>query len=61
MIELNTRIPLFECLECHRKYYSTKAAERASLNGCSCGGVDIDVYVSGGKPVWNASTVLVRS
>jgi DNA-directed RNA polymerase subunit RPC12/RpoP len=34
------------CLECGKKFYSTKAAERASWNGCpNCGGVDIDLNV----------------
>lgn len=40
--------PLYECLECGRKFFTTRAAERAvnSDEGCpGCGGVDIDVYV----------------
>lgn len=46
------KIPLFQCQECGRKFYSTTAAERASFgdNGCpGCGGSDIDIYV-GVKP-----------
>jgi len=40
------RPALFQCLECGRKFYSVKAAERASLNGCpKCNGLDIDIYV----------------
>jgi DNA-directed RNA polymerase subunit RPC12/RpoP len=38
------RVAQFRCLECGKKYYSVKAAERASYNGCTkCGGVDIDI------------------
>jgi len=38
------KVPLFECQECHKKFYTTEAAERASNAGCpKCGGVDIDV------------------
>ncbi len=43
------RIPLYACLECGRKFYSTRAAEKASFgdDGCpGCGGSDIDLYVS---------------
>ena len=37
-----TRKADFVCLECGRKFYSTKAAERAASDGCpGCGGVDI--------------------
>ncbi len=33
----------FACMECGKKFRSTKAAERASSNGCpTCGGCDID-------------------
>ena len=42
------RIPLFECQECKRPFYSVKSAERASYSdaGCpGCGGSDIDLYV----------------
>lgn len=42
------RVPLFECQECHRKFYTVKAAEKASFgdDGCpGCGGSDIDEYV----------------
>ena len=32
------------CLECGRKFRTTKAAERATSEGCpGCGGVDIDL------------------
>jgi len=41
------KIPLFECQECGHKFFSVKAAERASSgdSGCpGCGGSDIDTY-----------------
>lgn len=41
----------FECMECGKLFYSTKAAERASFgpNGCpGCGGADIDIHVPDG-------------
>jgi len=42
--------PEFECMECGKKFYTVKTAERASHNGCpKCGGVDIDIYVGGAK------------
>lgn len=35
---------MFQCMECGRKFRTTKAAERASSEGCpGCGGVDIDL------------------
>lgn len=35
---------MFKCQECGRKFRTTKAAERAALNGCpGCNGVDIDL------------------
>jgi DNA-directed RNA polymerase subunit RPC12/RpoP len=38
-----TKMALFACQECGRKFYSTAAAERALNNGCpGCGGSDID-------------------
>src|SRR5215467_7414449 len=38
---------MFKCLECGRKFRTTRAAERASMNGCpGCGGVDIDLDVT---------------
>jgi hypothetical protein len=43
-----TKEPLFECQECGKKFYTVKAAERASFSerGCpGCGGSDIDIYV----------------
>jgi hypothetical protein len=43
-----TREPLFECQECGKKFYTEKAAYRASFgdSGCpGCGGSDIDIYV----------------
>jgi hypothetical protein len=43
-----TREPLYECQECGKKFYTEKAAERASFGdrGCpGCGGSDIDIYV----------------
>ena len=34
----------WKCQECHKKFKTTKAAERASRIGCpKCGGVDIDI------------------
>ena len=39
------RPPLFQCMECGKKFYSTKSAERATWEGCRCGGTDIDIYV----------------
>jgi hypothetical protein len=42
------REPLFECQECGKKFYTEKAAYRASFgdSGCpGCGGSDIDIYV----------------
>ena len=44
------REPLFECQECGKKFFTTRAAEKASFGdlGCGgCGGSDIDVYVDG--------------
>ena len=36
--------PVFECLECGKKFKTAKAAEKASSEGCpKCGGVDIDL------------------
>lgn len=38
---------MYKCQECGRKFKTTKAAERASNNGCpGCGGVDIDLDTS---------------
>lgn len=37
---------MWKCLECGRKFRTTKAAEKAASDGCpNCGGVDIDVDV----------------
>jgi predicted nucleic acid-binding Zn-ribbon protein len=37
---------MWKCLECGRKFRTTKAAERAANNGCpKCGSVDIDLDV----------------
>lgn len=44
------KVPLFECQECRKKFFTVKAAERASYSekGCpGCGGSDIDLYVPG--------------
>ena len=42
---MKKRTPMYVCLECGKKFYSTASAERASLHGCpKCNGVDIDVY-----------------
>lgn len=38
---------MYACQECGKKFKTTKAAERASNNGCpKCGGVDIDLDTS---------------
>ena len=35
---------MYACLECGRKFKTTKAAERAADQGCpKCGGCDIDL------------------
>ena len=35
---------MYKCLECQRKFKTTKAAEKATNKGCpGCGGTDIDV------------------
>jgi len=37
---------MYECKECGKVFKTTKAAEKASHNGCpKCGGVDIDLKV----------------
>jgi len=37
------RKPLFQCMECGRKFYSVRSAENAAFgNGCSCGATDIE-------------------
>ena len=34
----------FECMDCGRKFKTTKAAERASKRGCpKCGSTDVDL------------------
>lgn len=39
-----TQRPLFECMECGKKFYTVAAAERATNHGCpKCGGSDIDM------------------
>ena len=45
-----TRKALFICLECDRKFYSTRAAQKAAWNGCpGCGGSDIEAsYLQAG-------------
>ncbi len=42
------RKPQFECLECSKKFYTVKAAERAYFGiGCpKCGGADIGEYTA---------------
>lgn len=38
------RKALFACMECGKKFYSVKSAEKAAWDGCpKCGGVDIDL------------------
>ena len=47
--KMTAKIPLFQCQECGRKFYTTASAEKASYgdNGCpGCGGSDIDIYVA---------------
>jgi predicted nucleic acid-binding Zn ribbon protein len=40
------RVAIFACMECGKKFYCVRAAERASYDGCpKCGGVDVDVNV----------------
>jgi len=39
------RQPMFQCLECGRKFYSTRTARNAMNHRCTCGGCDIDIYV----------------
>lgn len=35
---------MFQCQECNEKFQTSKAAERAMLDGCpKCGGADIDL------------------
>ena len=42
------RVPLFQCLECGRKFYTTRSAQEAIDWGCpKCNGSDIDIYVPG--------------
>jgi hypothetical protein len=51
MTTVKPKVPIFQCMECGRKFYTAKAAERASFgdSGCpGCGGSDIDIYVPGG-------------
>jgi hypothetical protein len=58
------REPLFECQECGKKFYTEKAAYRASFgdSGCpGCGGSDIDIYVGKkGKNVGKFGGVIQR-
>ena len=38
------KVPLFVCMECKKKFYTVKSAEKASYNGCpGCGGGDIEI------------------
>ena len=39
------RRPLYQCQECGRKFYSVRTAQDAQRYRCTCGGVDIDLYV----------------
>lgn len=49
---MRKKVPLFQCLECGKKFYSIKATENAANNGCpNCGGVDIDLYVPESLPI----------
>ncbi len=43
------RVPLFECMECGKKFYSVYAAEQAVYKGCpKCNGSDIDIHLPKG-------------
>ena len=45
----------FKCLECGKKFKTTRAAEKAASDGCpQCGGVDIDLD-TGGEETFFAS------
>lgn len=56
--------PLFECQECGKKFYTEKAAYRATFgdSGCpGCGGSDIDIYVGKkGKSVGKFGSTIHR-
>ena len=57
-----TRVPLFECMECGKKFYTVKAAERATFgsSGCpGCGGSDIEEYT--GKRKSGRSMTIIRN
>ncbi len=42
---------MYVCQECGRKFRTTRAAEKAALEGCpNCGGVDIDLDVKPEEP-----------
>ncbi len=45
------REPVFQCMECGRRFRSEREAERAARRGCAkCGSVDVDLaegYVGG--------------
>lgn len=52
---------MFACMECGRKFSTTKAAQNASNNGCpKCGGVDIDLDPSPPVPKYNPPTAEAR-
>ncbi len=37
---------MYKCMECNRRFKTTRAAEKASYDGCpKCGGVDVDLDV----------------
>lgn len=49
---------MYKCLECGRKFRTTKAAERATNKGCpGCGGVDIDLDTDAPLPPTVRTTV----
>jgi hypothetical protein len=46
------KVPLFVCNECNKPFYTVKAAEKASWNGCpNCNGGDIGEWPSPYFPV----------
>src|SRR5262249_23966181 len=49
-LQLRRREMSYVCQECHRKFKTTSAADKASRDGCrNCQGVDVDLDVSAGS------------
>jgi Zn finger protein HypA/HybF involved in hydrogenase expression len=39
------KVPLFYCMECKKKFFTVKSAEKAAYYGCpKCGGGDIEIW-----------------